>query len=104
MTFRLILEGAIMPSLVSADPLADYSVRLCFDDGVSGQVDLSHLAGKGVFSAWHDPTFFKQVKIGEFGELSWGNDIELCPDALYLQLTGKAAEQIFPGMSVNSHA
>ncbi|MDZ4657245.1 MAG: DUF2442 domain-containing protein [Bythopirellula sp.] len=93
-----------MPSLVSVRPLADYCVHLAYDDGVSGQVDLSHLTGKGVFSAWHDLTFFKQVTIGEFGELSWGSDIELCPDALYLQLTGKAAEQIFPGMSVNSHA
>lgn len=93
-----------MPSLVSAEPLADYRVQLAYDDGVSGQVDLSHLAGNGVFSAWHDLAFFNQAKIGEYGELSWGNEIELCPDALYLQVTGKSPADIFSGKSVNSHA
>jgi hypothetical protein len=93
-----------VPSLIKAEPLAGYRVHLTYDDGATGQIDLSHLVGQGVFSAWQEEAFFNRMKIGEFGELSWGNDIELCSDALYLQLTGKTVEEVFTGMREDSHA
>jgi hypothetical protein len=61
-------------------------------------VDLSALAGKGVFSCWNDYDFFNKVSIGSSGELVWGNDVDLCPDSLYLQITGKRPEDIFPAL------
>lgn len=93
-----------MPNLVSVAALPNYCVQLTYDDGAAGQVDLSHLAGQGVFSAWLDSKSFGQVKLGEFGELNWGNGIELCPDALYLQLTGKSSEEVLLPTQLNSHA
>ena len=78
--------------------LKDYGVELMFDDGRSGVVDLSHLAGKGVFSAWQDYGFFQQVRIGESGELVWSDQIDLCPDSLYLQATGQRADEVFPAL------
>ncbi len=93
-----------MPTLVSVEPLPNYRLKLAYDDGASGQVDVSQFAGQGVFDAWRDVTFFNQVRIGEFGELSWGDDIELCPDALYMQLTGKSADDIFPALRADFHA
>lgn len=38
------------------------------------------------------------VSIGPAGEVRWGDDIDLCPDALYMQLTGKSPEEIFPNL------
>jgi uncharacterized protein DUF2442 len=78
--------------------LSEYRLELEFDDGVSGRVDLSEFVGKGVFAVWRDPLFFEQVRIGSSGELVWGEQIDLCPDALYLKVTGKKPEDIFPAL------
>ncbi|MFH0802136.1 MAG: DUF2442 domain-containing protein [bacterium] len=75
-----------------------YRLKLEFDDGVSGTVDLSDLVGKGVFALWSDHRAFEQVRVGSSGELVWSDKIDLCPDALYLKLTGKKPEDIFPAL------
>lgn len=77
-------------------PLVKYRIWLRYDNGVEGEVDLSDLAGRGVFKGWDDPTFFESVHIGKHGEIAWGEDIDLCPDALYMRLTGETPEQLFP--------
>ncbi len=78
--------------------LEGHRLALTFDDGVSGVVDLSDLAGKGVFARWRERSFFAQVRIGSAGEAVWGDEIDLCPDALYLKATGKKPEDLFPGL------
>jgi len=85
--------------------LPGYRLELQFDDGVSGTVDLSDRVGKGVFALWRDPSFFEQIAIGSAGELVWGEKIDLCPDALYLEVTGKAPEDLFPALrNLSTHA
>jgi hypothetical protein len=54
-------------------------------------VDLSDFAGRGVFAAWLRDGAFEQLSIGPGGALQWPGDLDLCPDALYLRLTGKTA-------------
>lgn len=78
--------------------LPGYRLELEFDDGVSGTVDLSEAVGKGVFVLWCDQLAFDRVRIGLFGELLWDDRIDLCPDALYLKMTGKKPEDIFPAL------
>ncbi|PIX85475.1 MAG: DUF2442 domain-containing protein [Nitrospirae bacterium CG_4_10_14_3_um_filter_53_41] len=78
--------------------LQGYCLELAFDDGVRGVVDLSDLVGKGVFALWGDSHVFEQVRIGSFGELVWGDQIDLCPDSLYLRATGKKPEDVFPAL------
>lgn len=85
-----------MKKIVSIHPLPDYHLKLCFDDGVAGTVNLSRLVGKGVFVAWNDPKQFARVRLGDFGEPVWDGDIDLCPDALYLEVTGQTVEELFP--------
>ena len=87
-----------MRKVLTIRMLQNYRIDLSFDDGVSGVVDLSHLVGKGVFSAWCDPHVFEQVRIGSEGELAWGDQIDICPDSLYLRVTGKSPEDIFPAL------
>jgi hypothetical protein len=87
-----------MRRISKATALPGYRIALEFDDGVTGTVDLSEPVGKGVFAAWQDPLFFEQVRIGTSGELVWGDQIDLCPDALYLRVTGKKPEDIFPAL------
>jgi hypothetical protein len=78
--------------------LQEFRLELEFDDGVSGTVDLSGLVGKGVFALWCDPRAFEQFRIGSSGELAWGDQIDLCPDALYLKVTRKTPEDLFPAL------
>ena len=73
-------------------------MHLTFDDGVSGIVDVADLAGRGVFEIWNERKVFEAVSIGDYGELRWGTSVDLCPDSLYLRLTGKKPQEIFPGL------
>lgn len=84
----------ITPILVRALP--KYRIYLEFSDGTKGEVDLAELAGRGVFEAWNNPGFFDKVHIGSHREVKWDDEIELCADSLYLKLTGKTPEELFP--------
>ncbi len=84
---------------IDVKPLPNYRVYLKYADGVEGEVDLSDCVGEGVFGAWKDIVFFQQVHLGPGRQIRWNDEIELCPDALYLQLTGKTPEQVFPKLS-----
>ena len=87
-----------MRKILKVRTLQGYCLELEFDDGVCGTVDLSDLAGKGVFALWRDRSAFEQVRVGSSGELVWGGQIDLCPDALYLKATGRKAEDVFPAL------
>jgi len=84
------------PTLLEIAPRPEYRLWLRYADGNEGEVDLSHLVGVGVFSAWDEPGVFDRARIGPSGDVRWGDEIELCPDALYLQLTRKSVEEAFP--------
>jgi hypothetical protein len=83
---------------VEVRPLPNYRIWLRYADGTEGEVDLSHLAGQGVFAVWQEEGVFAKVRLGPHGEVEWPGDVDLCPDALYLRLTGKKAEDLFPGL------
>lgn len=64
-----------------------HRVWLRFADGLEGEVDLSDLAGKGVFASWEDPEEFARVFVDqESGTIAWPGGIDLAPDALYQEL------------------
>lgn len=83
---------------VAVEPREGYRIWLRYADGVEGEVDLSHLAGKGVFVVWREPEFFERVYISAWRSIAWNKEIELCADALYLKITGKSPEDIMPGL------
>ena len=84
--------------ITEVKPLEKYKLSLRFDDGVSGVVDLSDIAGRGVFEAWKRDGVFEQVRITKLGALEWPSNLDLCADALYLKLTGKQPEEVFPAL------
>ena len=87
-----------MKKAVQAKPLDDYRLWLKYADGTEGEVDLSDLAGRGVFKAWSDRKVFLAVTVDDSGAIVWPGEIDLCPDALFLRLTGKTAEDVFPAL------
>jgi hypothetical protein len=91
--------------IVEVAPHAGFKLFLRYDDGVAGVLDLSSLAGRGVFVSWLKPGVFEQVRLTEAGAPEWPGEVDLCPDALYLDLTGKGAEEIFPALRrIPTHA
>lgn len=84
--------------LVEVRPEANYCLFVRYDDGVNGVIDLSAYAGVGVFEAWQKPGVFEQVKLTQAGHPEWPGGLDLCPHALYLRLTGKPADAVFPSL------
>ena len=72
-----------------------YRIWLRYSDGVEGEIDLSDLAGKGVFAAWNEPGYFEKVHVTEHRAIAWDDDIEICPDTIYMELTGKTIDSIY---------
>ena len=88
-----------MIKIVAFEVLDNYRVRLRFDDGVEGEAEFSAHVGNGVFAAWTDYGFFRQASIGERGRtLTWPGELDFCADALWLQVTGKQPEDLFPNL------
>ena len=94
------MEEQQLPEPTAVEARDGYRLWLSYSDGASGEVDLSHLAGKGVFTAWNDRSFFEKVRITPHCSIAWGegDDLEICPDALYMEITGKTVEELMPGL------
>jgi len=64
-----------------------YGLRLHFEDGTTGTVDLHDWIvkhGTGLVAELSDPRLFAQVFVNqEFGHLEWPSGVDVCPDLLY---------------------
>ena len=80
-----------MHDVTSVEPLEGYRLRVTFDDGVEGTVEVAKLTGlTGVFESLRDPIVFKSVRVHcELGTVHWANGADLDPDVLYSNVTGK---------------
>ncbi|MCC5808431.1 MAG: DUF2442 domain-containing protein [Opitutales bacterium] len=91
--------------LIELRPMENYRLFVRYDDGASGVVNLSDFAGRGVFAAWKKPGVFGQVRLAEGGHPEWPGGLDLCPDALYMRLTGKRPDEVFPALKLlSAHA
>ncbi len=82
----------MFPRVKQVRYLGDYRLELGFADGVVGELDFeARVVGRGgVFAPLEDVDFFKQVQVDpEAGTIVWPNGVDLCPDVLYSQVTGK---------------
>ena len=87
-----------MYRIIKVKPQSQYKIWIQFKDGIEGVVDVSHLLNKGVFKKWKTPGEFEKVEIGSSGELRWGDELDLCPDTLYMEITNKKPVELFPAL------
>lgn len=75
----------MLKDIVSVEPKEGYALRLRFEDGVEGTVDLSwRLSFHGVIAPLRDPAYFRQVRVDpELGTIVWPNGADLDADVLY---------------------
>lgn len=90
---------------IEVKALKSYRLFIKFSDGVEGEVDLSDFVGRGVFKLWKDYSKFEQVHIGSSGEIAWDDQIDMDSVNMYLKITGKKVEDVFPKLrELTEHA
>jgi hypothetical protein len=82
----------LRPTRIEALP--GYRIHLTYPDGVEGTIDLSEDVGHGVFAPLADEAYFRTVHVGQYGQIAWSEEIEICPDAAYQEIAGKSAKTI----------
>lgn len=85
-----------MKKITALKVLNNYRVWLRFSDDTAGELDFSSKSRTGVFDFWNDYENFRKARIGDCGELVWNEQIDFCPDSLWLQVTGRKPEMLDP--------
>ena len=82
----------VTPRLVSATWLEDYRIRLEFDDGCVGVLDMgNHLSGE-VFRPLRDQSLFRSFRLDqEWNTIAWPTGADLAPEYLYEQASNNPA-------------
>jgi hypothetical protein len=77
-------------NVISAEYENGYTIRLAFEDGSEGSVDLSDYPDPDtVFKSFADLDYFKKFRV-EHGTIVWGNgELDIAPETLYRKATGK---------------
>lgn len=71
--------------IVKVEVCAPLTVRVEFDDGVGGNVRFEESHLEGVFAPLKKPAFFDRA-FNDHGALAWSEELDMCPDAIYMQI------------------
>jgi Protein of unknown function (DUF2442)/Domain of unknown function (DUF4160) len=70
--------------VTAVEIVGEHGLRLSFEDGAGGEVDLSTWAWPGGFEPLRDPQFFAQVRLDdELGTIVWPNGADIAPESLH---------------------
>jgi hypothetical protein len=87
----------MLPRVCDVQHLQDYQLRVTFTDGTVADLDFhSRFVGRGgVFRPLQEVATFAQVAVDtEAGTLVWPGGVDLCPDVLYAEATGKDVSEL----------
>lgn len=83
-------------AVTSVEPVRYPVLRIVFEDGLSGELDLSDdIANGEIFAPLKDPEYFKKVAVAENGHsFGWnldaiGEEIDLCADSARIDIETK---------------
>lgn len=72
--------------------VGSHRLRLRFEDGAEGEIDLSDWRWRGVFEPLRNPEFFARVQLDEeLGTIVWPNGADLAPETLHGWVIGGVA-------------
>ena len=78
----------MLSHIVKAEYVGDYRIRLRFDDGVEGEVDLANELAGPVFQPLRNLPTFRQFRLHpELRTLVWPNGADFAPEFLRDKLT-----------------
>jgi hypothetical protein len=96
----------LFPRISGVKHIEDFALELTFTDGFKARMDFrKKIIGRGgVFEPLENVEFFRRVAVDpEAGTIFWPNGVDLCPDALYSEATGKPLPS-FESASANNAA
>lgn len=80
-----------MLEVVDAEHVAGFKVRLRFNNGESGVVDLEDALWGDVFEPLRDPAAFKRLRVsGVLHTICWENEADFAPEFLYQRMVEQA--------------
>ncbi len=71
-----------MPRVSTICPLEGYKLKVHFENGESGILDMTPYLDFGVFSQLKDPERFRSVTV-TFDTIEWAGEIDLDPEFVY---------------------
>jgi hypothetical protein len=88
-------SNVVLKDIVDVQPLDGYRLKLRFEDGVEGVVDVAQLVPfTGVFAALCDRNEFLAVRVDrELGTICWPGGADLDLDVLYSVVTRRPIPQ-----------
>ena len=78
--------------VVRAQYVADYRVRLWFNDGTDGEVDLREKLDGPIFEPLQDQNFFKRFQLVGH-TLAWENGADFAPEYLHSLVEAQTAAE-----------
>ena len=72
------------PSITKVSPKKDYVLKIQFDNGESGILDMKQFLDFGVFKRLKDQGIFNNVRVS-FDTIEWETGIDLDPEFIYEQ-------------------
>jgi hypothetical protein len=86
----------MIPHVIEAKHLGGHQVWLKFDDGASGEVDLSNELDGPVFEPLRDVEFFSRFVV-RYNTLSWENGADFAPEFLREKLAQPSTSPVPAG-------
>jgi len=80
----IIFSSPLGPRVTEVVPTDDYKLLLTFTSGEKKVFDVKPLLDIPVFKPLSSKKFFNLVKVA-YGSILWPQDIDYCPDTLYME-------------------
>ena len=80
----IIAGSPLGPRVTDVIPADDYMLYLTFTSGEKRVFDAKPLLEMAIFEPLVNKSFFQSVKVA-YGSVMWPQDIDYCPDTLYME-------------------
>lgn len=83
----------MIPKIISADYVHDYTIHIVFNDGTAGDVDLEEELWGEVFEPLLDRAEFRAFKLDtELNTVTWPSGADFAPEFLYDRAVSAAGQ------------
>ena len=84
------------PRVVTAQAVGETLVDVVFSDGTRGTFDVGPYLPYPAFAPLRDGAFFRRVHAAH-GTVAWSDEVDLCPDTVWLESVKTDARESAPG-------
>jgi hypothetical protein len=71
-----------MEAIIDVKALDNFNIWIRFSDNTDAVINIKPFISEGISTKLLDTNYFKQVKIDEFGGITWDNGFDFCPNYL----------------------